>query len=192
MGAKAGLDRAAVVRAAVALADAEGLAALSPTRLAAALGVRPPSLYNHVAGDAAIRRELALYGMREMARRLGRAAVGKAGDAALLAAAHAYRAFAHEHPGVYAATERAPDLADAELAAAAAELVGIVLAVLAGYGLEGDAAIHATRGLRSLIHGFVSLEAGGGFGLPTNLDESFSRLLRTFIAGLPQMAAPAS
>jgi len=62
--------------------------------------------------------------------------------------------------------------------------VGIVRAVLAGYGLEGDDALHATRGLRSLLHGFVSLETGGGFGLPLDLDESFRRLLQVFMAGL--------
>jgi len=40
------------------------------------------------------------------------------------------------------------------------------------------------RGPRSLLHGFVSLETGGGFGLPLDLDESFRRLLQVFMAGL--------
>jgi hypothetical protein len=119
-----------------------------------------------------------------MARRLGRAAIGRAGDDALVALADAYRAFAREHPGLYAATQRAPDLADPEWNALSAEVVGIVVAALAGYGLRGDDAVHAVRGLRSLLHGFVSLETGGGFGLPLNLDESFARLVRAFAAGL--------
>ncbi|GIG55025.1 TetR/AcrR family transcriptional regulator [Demequina activiva] len=46
---RAGLTRDAVLDAAVALADAEGLAALSMRRLAADLGVEAMSLYNHVA-----------------------------------------------------------------------------------------------------------------------------------------------
>ena len=44
-----GLTRSAVVRAAIAIADAEGLDAVSMRRVAAALDVRPMSLYTHVA-----------------------------------------------------------------------------------------------------------------------------------------------
>jgi AcrR family transcriptional regulator len=193
MGARAGLDKAAVVRAATEIADAEGLNAVTLARLAATLGVRPPSLYNHVAGQEGLQHELALHGVQELGRRLGRAAMGKASDDALLAVADAYRAFAHEHPGLYAATQRAPDPADPAVVAAAGGVLEVVLAVLAGYGLEGEDALHATRGLRSLVHGFVSLEAGGGFGLPLDLDASFRWLLAVFIAGLhsrPGSSAP--
>ena len=175
-----------MVAAAARLADAEGLEAVSLARLAAELGVRSPSLYNHIAGQEGLRRELALRGVRELGRRLGRAAVGKAGDAALTALAHTYRDFARAHPGLYAASLRA-DPADAELGEASAEVVDIVLAALAGYGLEGEAALHATRGLRSLLHGFVALEALGGFGLPLDLDESFARLVAAHAAGLRGM-----
>jgi hypothetical protein len=40
------------------------------------------------------------------------------------------------------------------------------------------------RGFRSLVHGFVSLEAAGGFGLTQSIDESFEFVVRSFIAGL--------
>jgi AcrR family transcriptional regulator len=43
------LSRQRIIEAATALIDSEGLAALSTRRLAAELGVRGPSLYNHVA-----------------------------------------------------------------------------------------------------------------------------------------------
>lgn len=184
MPARAGLDRAAVVRSAAALADSEGHEAVTLARLAAALGVRPPSLYNHVEGLEGLRRELALLGLRELCQRLGRATVGKAGDDALVALAGAYRCFAHERPGLYPATLRAPAPDDAELNAVAEELLAIILAVLAGYELHDPDALHATRALRSLLHGFVALEAAGGFGLPLDLDESYRRLVATFTSGL--------
>jgi AcrR family transcriptional regulator len=184
--ARAGLDTAAVVRAAAALADAKGIDALTLGELAAQLGVRTPSLYNHIAGLDGLRRDLALLGVRELNARLSRAAIGKAGDAAITAFADAYRAFAHAHPGLYSATQRAPGPGDSELHAAADEAVETVVAVLAAYGLDGDDAVHTVRALRSFLHGFVSLETGGGFGLPLNLDESFRRLLRIFIDGLHQ------
>jgi hypothetical protein len=40
------------------------------------------------------------------------------------------------------------------------------------------------RGLRSVAHGFATLEVARGFGIPLDLDESFDRLLRAFVAGL--------
>jgi AcrR family transcriptional regulator len=175
-----------VVRAAAALADANGVEVPTLGELAAHLGVRTPSLYNHIAGLDGLRRDLALLGVRELNARLSRAAIGKAGDAAITAFANAYRAFAHAHPGLYAATQRAPGPDDDELHAAADDAVETIVAVLAAYGLEGDDAVHTVRALRSFLHGFVSLETGGGFGLPLNLDESFRRLLQIFIDGLHQ------
>ncbi|MFC4012799.1 TetR/AcrR family transcriptional regulator C-terminal domain-containing protein [Nonomuraea purpurea] len=48
-GFKQGLNREQVLRTAIAIADAEGLGAVSMRRLAAELGVGPMSLYRHVA-----------------------------------------------------------------------------------------------------------------------------------------------
>ena len=62
MPARAGLDSAAVVRAAADLADAKGIDALTLGEVAARLGVRTPSLYNHIAGLDGLRRDLALLG----------------------------------------------------------------------------------------------------------------------------------
>jgi AcrR family transcriptional regulator len=181
------LSREAVVEAAARLADEEGLEALSLSILASRLGIRTPSLYNHVDGLDGLRRELALLGIRELSRRLGRAAIGKATDEATLAIARAYREFVKERPGVYAATVRSSRLSypeDPEFQAAEKEVLDTVLAVLASYGLRGDDALHAARGFRSTVHGFATLEAAGGFGIPLDLDESFERMLRNFVAGL--------
>ena len=52
--ARTPLTRAAVLRAAIAIADAEGLDALSMRALGAALGVQAMSLYNHVANKDAV------------------------------------------------------------------------------------------------------------------------------------------
>lgn len=74
----------------------------------------------------------------------------------------------------------APDKHDAEHIAVSNEALQIVLAVLAGYQLSGDDAIDAARVFRATLHGFISLEQAGGFGLPVDVDRSFDRL----IAGL--------
>jgi AcrR family transcriptional regulator len=186
MPPKTRLERAAVIQAAADLADAEGLEQLTLARLAEHLGIQTPSLYNHLAGLAGLRRDLALLGIDKLNARLTRAVIGKVGNAAVEALAHAYRAFAKEHPGLYAATIRAPDPADEEAKQAAQGVVAVIVAVLAAYGLRGDEAIHAIRVLRSALDGFVMLETTGGFGMPLDLDETFRRLIQIMIRGFQQ------
>jgi AcrR family transcriptional regulator len=181
---RAGLDTERVVDAAARIADAEGLDAVTLAQVAAELGVRPPSLYNHVEGHGGLLRALAVRGVRELTAALREAAVGRSGTDALGATARAYRAYAHAHPGLYAATVAAPAPDDAEHQAAARETVDVVFAVLRAWSLEGDDAVHATRAFRSALHGFVGLEAAGGFGIPVDLDESFERLVATLAGGL--------
>ena len=181
---RAGLSTAAVVAAAAEIADAEGLDRLTLARVAATAGVRTPSLYNHVESLDDVRRRVALLALRDLADALRDAAVGRAGDDALAAMADAYRAYARRHPGRYASTQRAPAEGDEEMRTAAAGAVDVVLAILRGYGLEGDDAIHAARAVRSALHGFVTLETGGGFGIPVDLDESYARMVRALARGL--------
>jgi AcrR family transcriptional regulator len=187
MPPRAGLDRAAVVQAAAALADASGLEQITLADVAAQLGVRTPSLYNHVAGLPGLQRDLALLGTRELIAALTRATIGKSADDAIFAVAEAFLGFVRTHPGLYAATVRSVrlmDQPDAELVAAQTDAVQIMQAVLAAYDLRGDAALHAVRGLRSVIHGFATLEAAGAFGLPLDIDTSFRQLVQIYIAGL--------
>ena len=186
MRVRRGLDRGAVVRAAAELLDESPGREPTLAELAARLGVRSPSLYNHIDGQDDLRRELALLGVRELGARLGRAAIGKSGADALRAIGHAYRAFGRERPGLYQMTMRAPEPDDRELIVAAEDVLEILRLALAPYELPHDQQIHVMRGLRSLAHGFVSLELAGGFGLPQDLDESYQRLLDAFVAGLSQ------
>ena len=185
---RAGLDSEAVVSAAAELADQAGLDGVTLAGLAARLGIRPPSLYAHVDGLADLRARLGARGARELAAAVQAAAAGRAGRDALAAVASTYRDYARAHPGTYAAMQRAPDQ-PGDLAAAGRELIDVLLAVLGGYRLRGDDAIHAVRGIRAALHGFVSLEREGGFGLPLSLDQSYDRLIEVLDAGLAAQAA---
>ena len=129
-----GLDRGQVVETAGRIADAEGLEAVTLARVAAALGVRSPSLYNHVAGRDGLLRGLAAQSTRELADALRRAATGRAGGDAIMAVAQAQREYALAHPGRYATTVAAPAKGDAEHEQAAAEAVDVLTAVLGGSG----------------------------------------------------------
>jgi len=181
---RAGLDADSVVDAAARLADSEGLDKLTLARLADRLGVRAPSLYAHVNGLADLRARIGAHAVAQMTATMTAAATGRSGREALQAVADVYRQFARAHPGMYAAMQRAPENPDDETAAAVRRLVDVFAAVLRGYGLEGDDAIHGVRLVRSALHGFVTLENEQGFRMPISLEETYRRLIAMLDRGL--------
>lgn len=186
---RAGLTPQAVTRAAAAVADRDGPDTLTLARVAAEVGVKPPSLYNHVDGLDALTRAVALDGIDALAEVCRAAAMGRTGADGLTAIAQAYRRFAAAHPGVYPLTQVARP-GDGDYEARASRLLEPVLALLASLGLSGDDAVHAARTVRSALHGFVLLEQRSGFGLDTDVDDSFAWMLRAVLAGLGAPAPP--
>lgn len=178
------IDRQRVLEVSIALADTHGFEAVTLAGIAEQLGIRIPSLYNHISGLPGLRYEIALWGVRQLGEHMRRAAIGKAGDDAISSMAHAYRAFALAHPGVYSATLRAPAPDEPDLAAAARDIIEVIQLILKLYRLSPDDTLHVIRAFRSLIHGFVDLEIVGGFGLALDRDESFRQLIQLFVQGL--------
>jgi AcrR family transcriptional regulator len=181
---RGGLSTTAVVDAALEVVDERGLDALTLAAVADRTGVAAPSLYKHVGNIAELRTLVGVRVLEEMTDRLATAVMGRGGNDAVAAAMRAYREYVLEHPARYAAMTHDP-LHDPAAAAAGTRLFSVVLAVLRGYGLDGAAAIHAARCVRAIAHGFVSIEASGGFGLPADVDDTYERLIRMTTAGLP-------
>ena len=174
---RAGLSTESVVDAAVDLVDEQGWSALTLAAVASRTGVAAPSLYKHVRSLEALQQKVSARATAELAQTLTRSVAGRSGEEALRCIADAYRDYALAHPGRYPLTQRVPDPLDPEHVAAGEEAVQAVFAALRGYGLDGEEAIHATRAARSALHGFVSLEIEGGFGLPLDVRHSFDRLV---------------
>lgn len=212
---RAGLTPDVVVARAGDLADTTGYETLNLALLADQLGVRVPSLYKHVAGLPDLQRRLALAGMRDLHTALAQATAGRAGQDALVAVAGAYRGYAHTHPGRYTAAQRAPSPDEHELRQVSEALTHRLLQVLRHYRNDQhgnnrpdddphdgdpdhddrhDDDVHAARAVRSALHGFVSLEAAGGFGLPQDLDASYQYLVtmldKSLRIGRPSGARP--
>ena len=176
--ARAGLTGASVIAAGAELADEVGLDRLSMGLLAERLGVKSPSLYKHVNGLADLVHGIAVQAGHELSGALRDATQGRAGSDALHAAAQAFRTFVLEHPGQYAAGNNAPvNGPDDPLIAARGKVLESMKAVLRGYELGPAQEIHALRMLRSVMHGFASLEADGGFQFATDVDESYAWLI---------------
>jgi hypothetical protein len=113
------------------------------------------------------------------------AVLGLSGDAAIAALMRRLRAYGVEHPARYLSVPPDP-MHDPALALPAARLVEVFLAVLREYDLDGAAAIHATRCLRVIVHGFASIESSGGFGLAEDPTETYEELIQMYLASLPR------
>jgi len=175
---RAGLGPAAVVAAGAALADEVGFADLTMAQLAERVGVRTPSLYKHIAGQDDLNRRIAALALTEAADAIGLSTQGYAGRDALAAAARAFRDFVLAHPGRYAATIGvAPTGPDDPIAVAGERLLGSFTAVLRAYPVGPNDMDHALRALRSVFHGFATLQAAHGFQWSADIDESFEWLI---------------
>jgi AcrR family transcriptional regulator len=182
MPERRGLTREMVVTTAAAMMDEVGNPdAITLAELASHFHVKVPSLYNHVNGIVDLRDAVALHTYEQFDTALRDAAIGRSGDDALMAAALAARRFAHEHPGLYPLLMRPVGEA---FSGPGQRIIDLLMAIMSAYSLSDSDALHAIRGLRSIMHGFVDIERSGGFGLPLDLDESYKRLVTVFIQGL--------
>ncbi|MFF1542632.1 TetR/AcrR family transcriptional regulator [Streptomyces sp. NPDC058291] len=176
---RAGLTAERVTLAGAELADEVGLDQVTMAQLARRLGVKDASLYAHVRGLEDLRGRIALLAADEKTVRIARATVGRAGKDALVAFADAWRQYAHEHPGRYTATQTPVEI-DPDLAARAPgprRAVELTYGMLRGYGLAEPDLTDAVRLLRSTFHGFVALEAAGGFQDRRSPQQSWLRAL---------------
>ncbi|MCO5971837.1 TetR/AcrR family transcriptional regulator [Actinoallomurus soli] len=189
---RVGLTPDRVVAEAATVADEVGLDRLTLAAVAQRCRVSLPGLYKHVDGLEAVKRDVALLGIRELTDSVTRAAVGLTGRDSLRAASRAYRAYALAHPGRYAASVQAPAPGDEEYTMVSDQAVAVAAAAISGYGLQGADLIHAIRMWRTVCHGLVSLETAGGFGLPESLDVTFDHLIGALDTAFRDLASQSS
>lgn len=156
------LSRDVIVSAALTFLDREGWDALTINALAAQLGTKGPSLYNHVDSLEDLRRTVRMRVIDDILQMLSTVGSGRTRDDAVMTMASAYRSYAHHHPGRYSAFTRMPlGGDDPEYTAASHAAAEPVIEVLTSYGLAGDDAFYAALEFWAALHGFVLLEMTG-------------------------------
>ncbi len=180
---RSGLTPGAVVDVALTLVDEKGLEALSLAAVADRAGVAPPSLYKHVGSLADLRDLMAVKILREITATVSGAIMGRGGDDAVRALMRAYRAYVLANPGRYALLPLDPLHRDVT-AGAGRDLLDVFVAVMRGYGLEASRATHAIRRLRATAHGFAAIEAGGGFGIPEDIETTYEQVIDMVLQSL--------
>ncbi|MFD0048973.1 WHG domain-containing protein [Actinomycetes bacterium NPDC127524] len=189
MSPRAGLDASSVILAAVELAEKKGTENITMATLARKLGVKTPSLYNHIASLKSLQNKMAIHALRHLYADVSEAASGKSGDESVASIARAYVNFARQKPGLYQSTLQAPDVNDLEYQKAGSSLVDLILEEMAYLELDEVQALHMVRGLRSIIHGFASLEQLGGFGLPLKVNTTLDVIIQTYLTGIKTQKA---
>ncbi|MBV1934997.1 TetR-like C-terminal domain-containing protein [Streptomyces sp. BV286] len=173
--ARAGLTTDRVVAAAADLADEVGFENVSLSALARRFGVKDASLYSHVRNLHDLRTRMAFLAGGEMIDRIAAAVAGRAGKDALAAFADAYREYALERPGRYAATQIRIDQSLVSESPAFRRTAEVTYGMLRAYGLDEPDLTDAVRLLRSTFHGYCALEATGGFGASRDVRTSWNR-----------------
>ncbi|WP_030313540.1 TetR/AcrR family transcriptional regulator [Streptomyces sp. NRRL B-3229] len=175
MSPRAGLTAERLTVAAADLADEVGFENVTLAGLAKRFGVKDASLYSHVRNLQDLRVRVALLAGGEMIDRIAVAVAGRAGKDALAAFAGAYRAYALERPGRYAATQIRIDQSLIAGTPALRRTVEITYGMLRAYGLSEPDLTDAVRLLRATFHGYCALESTGGFGAPREVRASWDK-----------------
>ena len=188
---KKGLSSEEITRVAVEMIAENGYANFSLRDLAARLGVRPSSLYNHVDGIGAINTAVAVDASLQMNRRLEEATKDLPPEEAFLRGLAEYRAFASENPEIYKALFHIPEsMHDEDKLRRRATLYAInpLRRIALQFALDEPNSIHFMRCVRSTLHGFVTLTSEGFLlhgGVPR--DESFAILSQMLLNLLKEL-----
>lgn len=169
------------VELAHSLIEQDGYEAVSLSQLAAALGVKAPSLYKHFASKADLIRAVNELTMTRLIDALQTAASADP-DRPLLSLAGAYRQFALAHPRTYMLAHHSTDdvsRIDPQLA----ELLALPLQAAFAKVVGQEKSLEALRGLWALLHGFASLEIDGQFRRTGSLDDAFESAIRAYLTG---------
>lgn len=146
-----------VIEAACEIADESGMSAVSLKAVAQRLGIRPPSLYNHVDDLESLLHGAAQAGMSEMNRRMTSAAVGVAGESAITAVAEQYAGYMVQHPGVYEISQWATWHNDEKTAELFREYFSLISALVEKIGCSESDLGEVTDIITGFLHGYCTM-----------------------------------
>lgn len=160
----------------------EGWNGFRLSQLAENLGIRTPSLYNHIQDMEEIRHEMKRRSMQLLGDRLSLKIKNQNSDENRISDfLNVYRSFAKTHPQFYPLIIESTEL-DPELKPQGDRILAICMEVFRFPTLD-ETAVHRIRILRSLLHGFIVLEEAGGFGRKESIEESFKKITESLESG---------
>ncbi|MEH2362380.1 TetR/AcrR family transcriptional regulator [Nostoc sp.] len=175
-----------VINAAIACLDKEGETALGVNRVARELGIKPPAIYKHLDGNAALRRAVALTIWQQYVEWCHQRTDSLDDPHALLqAGGQATREFARSHPERYRTMLQFQlNLNDLETAPLIQEVFRFLKRVLQPYNLNETKLIDAMRMVNGAITGFITIEQAGLMTLERSTDASYQVMLDALVVAI--------
>ena len=99
--ARADIDKTIIIKKAAKMANEIGLEKVTLKLLSNQLNIKPPSLYNHIKGLDDLRKEVMIYGWKQLEERVIEAAICVTGYDALEAMGRTFYKYATENPGIF-------------------------------------------------------------------------------------------
>jgi AcrR family transcriptional regulator len=180
------LTRQDVIAAAIACLDQEGETALGVNRVARELGIKPPAIYKHLDGNAALRQAVALtlwqqylvYYQEQTQQLTDSRALLKAGG-------HATRNFARSYPARYRVMMQFQlHPGDPKAAPILQEILALFQSGLKPYRFTQDQLIDVMRMVNAAISGFIAVEQAGLMTFDRSTDASFEVMLDALFAAI--------
>ncbi len=179
-----GLDTNRIISRAAQMANEMGLENITLKMLADDLGVKSPSLYNHIDGLDDLKMQLMVYGWKQMEQRIIQAVIGISGYDAIKAGCYAFYEYATENPGVFDAMLWYNKFQNAETMEATKGLFSVLFKITASLNISEENCNHIIRTLRGFLEGFSLLVNNAAFGNPISIEESFALSVNVLIEGI--------
>lgn len=163
-----------IIETVIQLGETKPLLQITLLDIAKQLGIKTPSLYNHIAGLDDLYTMLCLYACNQLSNTLRDSVIGISGKEALFKLANEYYTFANEQVILQAAIEN-PLLEKSRVIDQAKEhIVNVILLVMDRSALDHVEKIHLIRILRSYIYGFSILNNKGLMEYDVSSKDSFT------------------
>lgn len=179
------ITREDVIRAAIDCLDAEGESALGVNRVARQLGIKPPSLYNHIEGNDDLRRAVATEGWRQVLDHHRTRRELRDSRARIQGICGAFRDFATAHPAFFAITTTTQlDPEEPEARQVFTEIITLFGEAWGGRNLDQTTLLRAGVMIRAMIQGFIGMEHAHQFHDPSEADETFEWMVDRVMDGV--------
>ena len=182
--ARAGLDKSRVIEKAAILANEVGLEKVTLKLIAEEFGIQTPSLYNHIKSLDELKKELMLYGWKQLEKELLLAVAGVSGYDALRTMCYAFYEYATSNPGVFNAMLWYNKFQDEETLNATKQLFTVLFKIMGTLNLSDETINHLIRTFRGILEGFALLVNNGAFGNPISIKESFDLSVEVLLNGI--------
>lgn len=179
-----GLDIETIVKTATELTDEKGFDRLTIKEVSERLGIKSPSLYNHVGSLSELKELVSSYVMEQVRDGMVKASMGQNGVEALKEMGRYYIRFAREHGRLYEIIQWMNVGTEEQSEAIFSGVMDLICDMAGELGVSELEAAHIIRTVRSLAHGFASVESHDGFTYPSSVESSYEYALDLLFCGI--------